>query len=222
MSKSRGNVVNPDEYVAKFGADALRLYLMFMGPMDGYPDFRDAGIEGSKRFLDKLWRAFERMEKDDREDKALTAKMHQTIKKVTDYVREYKYNTAIASLMEYFNAISTSKNFSRGYLQTLIILLAPFVPHIAEEIWHSVLGNANSIHLSKWPQYDEKYLKSDQVNIVIQINGKLRSGILVDANITKDEVLSMAKEDEKVIKWLDGKNVKKEIYVEGKLINFVV
>lgn len=222
MSKSRGNVVSPDEYVSKFGADALRLYLMFMGPMDGYPDFRDAGIEGSKRFLDRVWKMYEKLDDKETENKELTAKMHLTIKKVTDYIKEYKYNTAIAGIMEYVNAINSSKNYSRSYLHTLIILLAPFIPHMAEEIWQEVLGNASSIHKSKWVQYDEKYLKVDQVNIVVQINGKLRGSLMVDVNLDKDEVLALAKEDEKVAKWLNGVEIKKEIYIEGKLVNFVV
>lgn len=224
MSKSKGNVVNPDEYVAKFGADALRLYLMFMGPMDGYPDFRDSGMEGSRRFIERVFGMFEKLYKKEVENKELTSKMHLTIKKVTEDLAEYKYNTAIASIMEYVNAINTSKNYSRKYLETLILLLAPFTPHIAEEIWQGVLGSASSIHTSKWPQYDEKYLKVDQVVLVIQINGKLRSQFTVDSSLVgnKEEIVNLAKKDAKVAKWLEGKTIKKEIYVEGKLVNFVI
>lgn len=222
MSKSRGNVVNPDEYIKKFGADALRLYLMFMGPMDGYPDFRDSGMEGARRFIDRIWKMFQKLDKSDKLNKDLTAKMNLTIKKVTEDIEEYKYNTAIASIMEYFNAINSFKNYSYGYLQTLIILLAPFVPHIAEEIWQEVLGNASSIHKSKWPQYDAKYLKVDQITIVLQVNGKLRSSIIVDANLSEAEVINLAKADIKINKWLEDHKINKEIYIEGKLINFVI
>lgn len=264
MSKSRGNVVNPDKYVEKYSADTLRLYLMFMGPMDGYPDFRDSGIEGMDRFLRRIWRLFvnprhgsalstafagssdEPITKDASSassDSLMISKLHQTIKKVTKDIQEFKYNTAIASLMELVNVISnandgssllrvstkskTSRSASADWLEIKKVfckLLAPFAPHMAEELWQTVLGNKTSIHISSWPKWNEKYLKEKKTTIIIQVNGKLRSQFTVDAKISENEkkIVSLAKRDIKVAKWLKGAKPRKEIFIAGKLVNFVV
>jgi len=227
MSKSRGNVVNPDEYVSKYGADTLRLYLMFVGPMDGYPDFRDTGIEGMYRFVSKLWRLFS-ITKDASlaiRKSEMDIKMHQTIKKVTEEIQEFKYNTAIAAIMELVNVfIKNSSQISISNLKSLALLLAPFTPHLAEEVWHEVLGNKNSIHISSWPKYDPKLIKEENVIIVIQINGKLRSQLTVNSeqSTVKEEIMKLVKKDEKAAKWLESKKVNKVIYVPGKIINFVI
>ncbi|HLE49117.1 MAG TPA: leucine--tRNA ligase [Patescibacteria group bacterium] len=261
MSKSKGNVVNPDDYVEKYGADTLRLYLMFMGPMDGYPDFRDTGIEGMRRFIEKLYQVFQMS--DDKyqitNKNKLEIKQHQTIKKVTEEIQQFKYNTAIAAIMEYVNSLRESisnskfliskqpknltiKRFSGDkmeesptsqvlqpttynlYLQTLALLLAPFAPHITEEVWHKILGHKSSIHLAKWPKYDSELVKEETITIPVQINGKLRGTIQIEAGKSNDKeyVLSLAKENEKVNKWLSAGTVKKEIYIEGRLVNYVV
>lgn len=222
MSKSRGNVVNPDVYVDKYGADTLRLYVMFMGPMDGNPDFRDSGIEGMSRFLMRVWKLFKDHKTPTKEELAKVCfKTHQVIKKVTADVKEFKYNTSIASIMELVNVIA-EKGADKKILKVLAQLLAPFAPHITEELWHEVLGQKDSIHLSSWPKYNEEYLKEEKTTIVIQINGKLRSSLSVESGLDKDSILKLAKEDPAVAKWLESGDIKKEIFVPGKLVNFVI
>ncbi len=221
MSKSRGNVVNPDEYMEKYGADTLRLYLMFMGPMDSYPDFRDTGIEGMRRFLEKLWRLFnqkpvEKMNSD------IAIKMHQTMKKVTEDIEEFRYNTAISSIMELVNVVKEKKGATKEQLEVLVKLIAPFAPHIAEEVWGEVLDNKFSVHTNGWPKYDLKYLEVDELKIIVQVNGKMRSQITIFKSqfSNKKEIEKIAKRDDKVIKWVSG-GIKKTIYVPGKIVNFV-
>lgn len=223
MSKSRGNVVNPDTYIDKYGADTLRLYVMFMGPMDGYPDFRDSGIEGMSRFLKRVAKLFESKDsKPSKEDLIKVCfKTHQVVKKVTDDIKEFKYNTSIAAIMELVNTIQ-ELGADNKILKTLVQLLAPFAPHITEELWSEVLKLDGSVHSSVWPKYDEEYLKSEKVTIALQINGKLRSTIEVDANSEKDEVIKLAMKDEKILKWLESGTIKKEIFVPNKLVNFVI
>lgn len=225
MSKSRGNVVNPDEYVEKYGADTLRMYVMFMGPMDGYPDFRDSGIEGMSRFLKRVWNLTDKWSgHKEVTNNDLDAITHQTIKGVTEDIKLFKYNTAIAKIMTLVNSYSQSKSLSTFQLETLTQLIAPFAPHMAEEIWFSTLGNKESIHTSAWPKHNEKFLVSDSVAIAIQVNGKLRGQITLSSDVikNKEEVIKFSKEDQKIAKWLEGSKIKKEIYVPGKLINFVV
>jgi len=235
MSKSRGNVVNPDEYISKYGSDALRLYLMFMGPMDGYPDFRDTGIEGMRRFVERVWKLFTNSQDDrlpggGRKDSSgvdvVKSKLHQTIKKVTEDIQVFKYNTAIAAIMELINVISDADGGSslpRVSSKTLCQLLAPFTPHMAEEVWHTVLGQKSSIHTSPWPKYDPEYLKEDRVTIVIQVDGKLRGQIQMKTENSKNKeaVEKLAKGEQSVSKNIAGKQIKKTVFVEGKLINFV-
>lgn len=236
MSKSKGNVVNPDEYVRKFGADVLRLYLAFMGPMDASPDFRDSGMEGAARFLNRVWNLYSDggsalstagaglrpITKD--ASLAIRSKLHQTIKGVTEDIEEFKYNTAIAKIMEYVNVLYEYRVSDIGYLKPLVLLLAPFAPHLSEELWVEVLGQPFSVHQQPWPKYDSKYIVQDQVIIVVQVNGKVRSQLKVksEKSKVKDEILRLAKEDEKVSKWLKGERIKKEIFVAGRLVNFVV
>ncbi|KKU10470.1 MAG: Leucine-tRNA ligase [Candidatus Woesebacteria bacterium GW2011_GWB1_45_5] len=222
MSKSRGNVVNPDEYVEKFGADALRLYLAFMGPMDASPDFRDSGIEGAKRFLARVWKLFSGKTKS-KKDTESTIKLHQTIKGVTEDIQHFKYNTAIAKIMELINTLYAAKAASPQVLRDLCLLLAPFVPHLAEEIWVDVLGEPFSVHKASWPHYDANLVKAEEVTVVVQVDGKVRSQLSVDANASKDKdkVIELARKDGKVSKWLDSREIKNIIFVDGKLVNFV-
>jgi leucyl-tRNA synthetase len=224
MSKSRGNVINPDKYVTKYGADTLRLYNMFMGPMDGSPDFRDSGIEGMSKFLRRVWSLFESDKKPSKADLIeVCFKAHQTIKKVTEDIEQFKYNTSISSIMELVNTIS-DKGADKRILKCLVQLLAPFAPHITEELWVEVLKQPFSVHKSSWPKYDAKYLKVDQVSIVVEVNGKVRSELSVDFKLSTNEkaILKLAKEDEKVKRWLGNGRIKKEIFVPGKLVNFVI
>lgn len=225
MSKSRGNVVNPDEYITKFGTDTLRLYLMFMGPMDGYPDFRDTGIEGMQRFTNKLWNLFQKHSKTNlsSSDPGTKSIMHRTIRKVTEDIKRYHYNTAIAAIMEYVNYLKTQKKPTQESLKTLALLIAPFTPHLAEEVWVRILGQKYSIHRAAWPSFDPELVKEDFVIIPVQINGKVRG----ELSFSKDElgnrknVVEKAKRDNKVVNWLRGKEIKKEIYIDGRIINFV-
>jgi leucyl-tRNA synthetase len=223
MSKSRGNVVNPDTYIEKFGADTLRMYVMFMGPMDGSPDFRDSGIEGMGRFLRRVLNLFESKENKPTKDDLMEvcSKAHQTIKKVTDDIKEFKYNTSIAAIMEFVNKIE-EKGADKNNLKVLVQLLAPFAPHMAEELWQGVLGYKKSVHLSEWPRYKEEFLKSSSTTYAIQVNGKLRGTITLEANLDKKEIITLAKNDTKVAKWLKSGTIKKEIFVPNKLINFVI
>jgi len=224
MSKSKGNVVNPDEYIAKFGADALRTYLMFLGPFDQGGDFRDTGIEGMEKFMQRLWKLFNEDKKLNGADKKeVYVKLHQTIKKVTNDMTNFKFNTAIASLMELTNIIS-DKGADETVLQSLCLMLAPFAPHIAEEVWVNVLKQPFSVHKAVWPKYDTGLIKSDIVTLIIQINGKVRGSLELkpETAIKKSEVEDLSRKDENVAKWLKDKTVKKVIFVPGTIINFVV
>jgi len=233
MSKSRGNVVNPDEYIAKYGADTLRLYLMFMGPMDGSPDFRDAGIEGMRRFVKRLWRAFHSGVRSTRESSKtsiapLQSKLHRTIKKVTEDIEKFGYNTAIAAMMEFLNLWEESGRLSSVDAQLFAKLLAPFAPHLAEEAWHSLAISHqplafDSVHLQPWPKYDPKLVIEEKVTIVIQVNGKVRGQLTLNSQPSTDEraVKPLAINEQKVSQYLKGQQVRKVVFVPGKLINFV-
>lgn len=239
MSKSRGNVVNPDEYITKFGADTLRLYVMFMGPMDGYPDFRDTGIEGMARFVARVWKLysshFNFSFKDKEQAQEVISKLHQTIHKVTDDLSNFKYNTAIASLMEFVNILYEKINENKGdgmqssfsgwqeVLKSLDLMLAPFAPHLAEELWVEVLGQPFTVHKSAWPEFNPDLVKTTSVTVVIQVNGKVRGQISVEPKDSQDETMlkELAQADQNISKWLVG-DIKKVIFVPSKLINFVI
>ncbi|MEJ2441300.1 MAG: leucine--tRNA ligase [Patescibacteria group bacterium] len=235
MSKSRGNVVNPDQYIEKFGADAFRLYLMFIGPIDGSPEFRDTGMEGMKRFVERIWKLYENygsIELSDKNTKELLTKMHQTIQKVTKEVENFRYNTAIANIMEFVNLLYEKANGARkgenstwgDCLKTLCQLLAPFAPHMTEEIWVNKLAQRPSIHVSIWPKFNSNLVKEKKLSIPVQVNGKLRSVLIVAIEEAKDKekVIEKARKDEKVKKWLKQGSLKNTIFVPGKLVNFVI
>ena len=221
MSKSRGNVVNPDEYVKKFGADALRLYLAFMGPMDASPDFRDSGIEGAGRFLGRVFRLFQEKPKEKLPSEVLS-KLHQTIKKVSADIEEYKFNTAISSLMELVNTIQKDGADDRT-LKTLALLLAPFAPHMMEEIWVEYLHMSFSIHKASWPLYEARNVIQNEVTVVIQINGKVRAQLIMPSAEAgnKEKVEEAARKDANIAKYLEGVKIKNIIFVSGKILNFV-
>lgn len=224
MSKSRGNVVNPDVYIEKFGADTLRLYLMFMGPMDGYPDFRDTGIEGMRKFVNRLWGLLSTAsDKDKTVPEEVRRKLHQTIKKVTEDIKEYRYNTSIAALMEYANILKETNCRAIQAIEPFVQLLAPFAPHLTEEIWREILHKKESIHISTWPTFDESLLENNTVVIPVQVNGKLRTTLTLsnDEAQNKDTVEKKAREAEAVARHLGSQTIK-TVFVPGKLINFVV
>jgi leucyl-tRNA synthetase len=228
MSKSRGNIVVPDEYIEKYGADTLRTYLMFLGPFDQGGDFRDTGIEGMSRFINRLWNVFKTEVNDGPADasKKVTNKMHQTIKKVSNDLENFRYNTAISAIMEYVNElkeqIGKEKKISKDYLIVLAQLVAPFAPHLAEEVWGQ-LGQKYSVHNSQFPSYDEKLVREDSLTIAVQVNGKLRSTINIKADEVdqRPQIVERLEKDKKLSPWISGKRYD-VIYVPGKIVNFVL
>ena len=222
MSKSRGNIIVPDDYIKKFGADTLRLYLMFLGPFDHGGNFRDTGIEGMNRFVRRVWKLFATKGFD--KDKGDTLRMiNKTIKEVTEDIESFSYNTAIAKFMEFYNFISGDSNsWSKDTAMSYLKLFAPFAPYFTEELFESLKLGDGTIHESAWPKYDERYLVQEKVNVVVQVNGKRRGEITVDSSSMdkKEEVEAFARREVK--KYVSGSTVKKVIHVPGRIINFVI
>jgi leucyl-tRNA synthetase len=221
MSKRWGNVVNPTDVVNNYGADTMRLYEMFMGPFEGSMPWNTDNIIGSRRFIERVWKTTERLSKKVKTHVKLETTLHKTIKKVTEDIDKFAFNTAISSLMILLNEIDKEEQVNQKDFETVLKLLSPFVPHVAEEIWHS-LGNKSLIVLEKWPKFDPKKLVDQDVKIVIQINGKVRAEVVVERETKEAEVLDMAKGMEDVAKWLIGKEIKKVIFIPNKLLNLVV
>ena len=227
MSKSRGNVINPDEVVDKYGADSMRLYEMFMGPLDKAKPWQTKGLQGCSRFINKLWHkaySSEGLSSCINLDTANTETiklLHQTIKKVGADIENLRFNTAISQMMIFTNHLVTLNVINKDVLTIFTQLLAPFIPHTAEELWQ-LLGNENSITFEPWPEYDEELVKENIISIAIQVNGKLRTNIEIDANTEEGDVLQLAKENDRIDNYIGGKELIKEIYVPGRLINFVV
>ena len=221
MSKSKGNVINPDDMVKEYGADSLRVYEMFMGPIDSAKPWDPNGIEGSKKFLDRVWRLYAETDKiQDKENKNLEKVYHYTVQKVTNDYETMNYNTAISQMMIFMNTVNKEDVFPKEYAEGFIKLLNPVAPHITEEIWNSVLGNTNTIAYEAWPTYDEEKTINDEINLPIQVNGKLRATINI--SLDTDESIIKEKAHEAVKSHIDGKSVVKEIYVKNKIYNIVV
>jgi leucyl-tRNA synthetase len=223
MSKSRGNVVIPDAFIQKWGADTFRMYLMFLGPFREGGDFRDEGITGVRRFLDKVWAAVH--EAAQAPSQPLSAvverKLHQTIHKVTADTESLDYNTAIAAMMEYVNLVREEGAAQRAAVEPLVVMLAPFAPHITEELW-AHLGHTTSIFAAAWPVYDERRAASGEVEIVVQVNGKVRARLTVARGASEADVLARALADAAVHRFVDGVPMKKTIFVPDRLLNLVV
>lgn len=222
MSKSRGNVVIPDKYIDKYGVDALRMYLMFLGPYDQGGDFRDAGMVGMRRFLERIWQLFEKCQKET--TPRLKRKLQQTIKKVGEDVGKFKYNTAIAALMELVNVWKKEgEGMSQEDAAKFLKLLALFAPYLSEELWFR-LGNKFSVHQQRWPDYDAELARGELVTVVVQINGKLRARLELERALATDKktVLALVKKNERVQRYIEGKKISKEIFVPEKLVNLVV
>ncbi len=219
MSKSRGNVVVPDTYIQQWGADTFRMYLMFLGPFQDGGDFRDEGIVGIRRFLEKVWALVH--ERGTKSSALAEQKLHRTIRKVTADTEALQYNTAIAAMMEYVNELRESGARSRELVEPLVIMLAPYAPHIAEELWE-VMGNKTSVFEARWPSYDERLASAGDVEIAVQVNGKLRSRLTVPRGMAEKDVLARVLADEAVKKFVDGQKVKKVIFVQDRLVNLVV
>ena len=226
MSKSRGNVVVPDEYIARWGADTFRMYLMFLGPYQEGGDFRDEGISGIRRFLDRVWGLVQEAAEGDRSASPdVRRKLHQTIRKVGTDIAELRYNTAIAAMMEYVNLIrqqGQEGQVSRELVEPLIILLAPFAPHFAEECWER-LGHENAtVFAARWPAFDPVLARESEVELVVQVNGKVRSRLRLPAGTAEAEAVAQARADEMVRKFVGDKQIRKAIYVKDRLVNLVV
>ena len=226
MSKSRGNVVNPDDVVAKYGADTLRLYEMFMGPLDASIAWNENGLEGSRKFLDRVWRLIVDEEGKMRDrittinDGRLTKVYHQTVKKVTEDMANLHFNTAISQLMVFVNEANKVDALPYEYVEGFVQLLAPIAPHIGEELWQ-ILGNEESLTYVPWPTYDEAALVEDEVEVVFQVNGKLRGKQNVARGLSKEELEQIAMNHEAVKEYIEGKTVRKVIAVPDKLVNIV-
>ena len=226
MSKSRGNVVNPDDVVKQYGADTLRLYEMFMGPLDAAIAWNENGLEGSRKFLDRVWRLIvdENGKMRDRittiNNGTLTKVYHQTVKKVSEDFAELRFNTAISQLMVFINEAYKVDALPIDYIKGFVQLLAPIAPHIGEELW-SILGNTERLTYAPWPTYDEAALVEDEVEIVIQINGKVRAKRFVPTQATREELEQLAKEESQIQELLAGKTIRKVIVVPKKLVNIV-
>ncbi len=223
MSKRWHNVINPDEIVEKYGADAMRVYEMFMGPFSQPCAWSTNGLIGARRFLEKVWKIQYKVSsiKYQGDDNKLESIVHKTIKKVTEDVENFRYNTAISTLMILANALEKEEKIYLIHYTLYLILLAPFAPHLAEELWAEI-GNEESIFKEKWPKYNPALVKDETINLVIQINGKIRDTIEVSSDISEEEAKKISLESEKIKKWLEGKETKKVIFVKGKLINIVI
>ncbi len=248
MSKSRGNVVTPDEYVAELGADVVRAYLMFVAPWEQGGEWNDSGISGVSRWLNRVWNLIlepyemniEALMKDELDDKEackaysykayknLQRITHQTIRKVTEDLERFRFNTMIAALMEFTNYLAKAEK--AGYItdsaweeaiDILLLLLVPTAPHLAEELWQRT-GHDYSIHNQSWPHWDEKLAKDEEITLVVQVNGKLRDRIMVPASITEAEARQLAVERQRVKAYLEGKEIIRVIYVPKRLVNVVV
>jgi leucyl-tRNA synthetase len=223
MSKSRGNVVVPDAYIQQWGADTFRMYLMFLGPFQEGGDFRDEGIVGSRRFLEKVWALAHEAAKgaEGAAPASVEQKLHRTIRKVTADTEALQYNTAIAAMMEYVNELREQGAGSRELIEPLVLMLAPYAPHIAEELWE-LMDGTGSVFQAAWPVYDERLASAGDVEIAVQVNGKLRSRLTVPRGMPEKDVLARVLADEAVKKFVDGQKVKKVIYVQDRLVNLVV
>nr|WP_321307232.1 leucine--tRNA ligase [uncultured Sphaerochaeta sp.] len=222
MSKSLKNVINPDEIIQEFGADSMRMYEMFMGPLEVSKPWATTGLNGIYRFLDRVWRLFEeRTVTDDEPSKELNKTLHKTIKKVTHDTATLNFNTAISQMMVLVNELYKVDEFPSAVAETLVKLLGPYVPHIAEELWEK-LGNKESLTKVSWPTFEEKLTIDDEIEMVFQVNGKVRDKQTVSKGMDKASALAMAKESEKIQQWIEGKTIVKEIVVPDKLVNIVV
>jgi leucyl-tRNA synthetase len=231
MSKSRGNVINPDDVVREYGADALRLYEMFMGPLEQVKPWSMSGVEGVYRFLGRVWR----MIIDDRAEEVVLHEavndseateeqlrvLHKTIKAVTDDIDKLSFNTAISRMMEFTNFMSHEDSRPKSVLREFVKLLSPFAPHLGEELWN-VLGGSTTLAYEPWPKYDESLLVEDTVEIPVQIKGKLKAKLQVPNGLDAAALQAAAESDEAVKKLLEGKTVVKVIAVPGRMVNFVV
>jgi len=220
MSKSRGNVVNPEDVLRQYGADAFRIYEMFMGPVEKSKPWRTRGGEGPFRFLGRLWSLMEGGVTSGEPAPEQLRILHRAIARVTADIQQLKMNTAIAALMEFVNDAARWEELPRAVAEPLVLLVSPFAPHLAEELWER-LGHGKTLACAPWPKVIDRWLKTDTVEIAVQVNGKLRGSICVAADAERETVLAIARKNERVAPHLSGKATQREVYVPGRIINFV-
>lgn len=218
MSKSKGNIVDPDSIIQKFGADSLRLFILFAAPPETELEWDDRGIEGAFKFLNRVWRISENLK--DKADDNLVKLMHKTIKKVSEDFEAFKFNTAIAAMMEFVNAVYQS-GADKEVFSNLLIMLSPIAPHFCEELWQ-LLGFGGDITNARWPNYEKSFLIEDKVIMIVQVNGKVRSKIEVASEIGTDQLRELIFSDEKIKPWVQAKTIKNFIVVPKRLVNIVV
>lgn len=221
MSKSRGNVIDPNEVVDVYGADVLRTYVLFMGDYEQAAPWSESSVKGCKRFVDRIWNLQEILTDGDEYSKELSSAFHKTVKKVSEDIEGMKFNTAIAALMTLLNKIYDNGKINKSELKTFVLLASPFAPHITEEIWSQQNFGEMLAKDGVWPTFDESKCVDDSVEIVVQINGKIRAKLTVPTDISNEDAIAKARNDEKIAEELSGKNIIKEIYVKGKLVNIV-
>lgn len=221
MSKSRGNVVDPNDVVDEYGADVLRLYVLFMGDYEKAAPWSESSVKGCKRFVDRIWALQDKVVDSDEYSDKLRSLMHKTIKKVSDDIESMKFNTAIAAMMMLLNEIYNVGSITKKEFRDLLIILNPFAPHVTEELYQ-IIGCEGVLDEQEWVTYDEALCKDDTIEIVCQINGKVKSKLTIPTDAAKDDVIALAKADEAIVKATEGKNIVKEIYVPNKLVNLVV
>jgi leucyl-tRNA synthetase len=220
MSKRWGNVINPDDTVKNYGADTLRVYEMFMGPFEQSLPWSTESIIGSRRFVDRVYRLQPKLTKNKSSDE-LEKLLHKTIKKVTEDIESFSFNTSISSMMILVNEMEKFESISEKDFKMFLQILAPFAPHITEEIW-SKLGEKRSIHKSSWPKWNEKKIVDELITIAIQVNGKVRGEVSIPKDMTEEQVKNLALRDKSIIPWIENKDIKRFIYVKGRIINIVV
>ena len=222
MSKSRGNVIDPNEVVDAYGADVLRTYVLFMGDYEQAAPWSENSVKGCKRFVDRIWNLQEVVTEGDDFSKELSSSFHKTIKKVTEDIEALKYNTAIAALMTLLNAIYAKGTINKAELKALLLLVNPFAPHVTEEINELVFAGSDMLAVTEWPAFDEAKCVDSEIEIVVQLNGKVRAKMNVPADVEQADAIAMAKADEKIAAEIAGKTIVKELYVKGRLVNIVV
>ncbi len=224
MSKSKGNVVNPDQYIEEYGADTLRTYLMFLGSYDQGGDFSDRGIAGIQRFLNRVWQLVMRHQDSlpsNELDVESQRRLHQTIYKVREDIQALKYNTAIATLMSYLNTLEAKEHLSQAEIKPYVLMLAPFAPHITEELW-SRMGESYSIHQQPFPQANPEFLTQAQVTISVQINGRTRTTLQLAPDASQEEAIALATQSESLQRYINEQEVRRVVYVPGRVLNLVV
>lgn len=222
MSKSLKNVVNPDDVVEQYGADTLRVYEMFMGPLDASIAWSEEGLEGSRKFLDRVYRLITTKEITEENSGALDKVYNETVKAVTEQVDQMKFNTAIAQLMVFVNAANKEDKLFSDYAKGFVQLIAPFAPHLGEELWQALTASGESISYVPWPSYDESKLVENDVEIVVQIKGKVKAKLVVAKDLSREELQEVALANEKVQAEIAGKDIIKVIAVPNKLVNIVI